>query len=385
MEDRLIANIFSILYLLSSTTIFHSLPSIILFRISNFSIMLFLSIIIPAYNAGKTIVPLLSSIARSKKVKFDELEAIVVDDKSADDTVEVVQRYLTLGCEAKSPQGWKVRKVKIVCLKKNVGPAAARNIGVKYARGKVVLFLDADVLVYSNTLYEVVHSFKQDQDLHALTGVWDKMQESHKFFPKFKALRDWSYWINERDPRNYYYLFSTRIAAIDRKLFLRLGGFDTTYKAALVEDMELTYRIAKRYAVVFNPKVIVHHEFEDFWPIAKKYFWRSFYWSKIYRERKKFDPVATTGKEAMTTISAGGLVFLSLLSILSYLSHLSYIMRISIVGVIVVTAIHFWGVRKFLWFTIKEEGIFFTLKAFLTGIVLYLVILAGAMVSFWKK
>ncbi len=224
-----------------------------------------------------------------------------------------------------------------------------------------------------------------------MTGVWDKKQKSRKFFPKFKALRDWSYWINERDPRNYYYLFSTRVAAIDRKLFLRLGGFDETYKAALVEDIELTYRIARRYAVVFNPKVKVAHEFEDFWIVAKKYFWRSFYWSKIYRERKKFDPVATTGKEAVTTISAGMLVIL----VISYIGIrftiydlgfknelISLLEFLNLTSLFLILFIHLYGVRKFLWFAGKEEGIIFAIKSFFTGIALYLMILAGAAYSF---
>ena len=263
-------------------------------------------------------------------------------------------------------------------------------MGVKHAYGRVVLFLDSDVVLYRESLFEVIRSFKEDPDLYALTGVWDKKQKSRKFFPKFKALRDWSYWINERDPRNYYYLFSTRVAAIDRKLFLRLGGFDETYKAALVEDIELTYRIARRYAVVFNPKVKVAHEFEDFWVVAKKYFWRSFYWSKIYRERKKFDPVATTGKEAVTTISAGMLVIL----VISYIGIrftiydlgfknelISLLEFLNLTSLFLILFIHLYGVRKFLWFAGKEEGIIFAIKSFFTGIALYLMILAGAVMS----
>ena len=180
--------------------------------------MIYLSIVIPAFNSQNTIGRLLKSIKISKDVKFNEIEVIVVDDKSEDETIVAVKNW----------------KVKIIALKENSGPAKARNIGVKYARGKVVLFLDADVVLYKNSLAEVINSFKSDPDMFALTGVWSKEQRNHKFFPKFKALRDWSYWINERDPKNYYYLFSTRVAAIERKLFLRLGGFDTTYKAALI-------------------------------------------------------------------------------------------------------------------------------------------------------
>jgi hypothetical protein len=152
-----------------------------------------------------------------------------------------------------------------------------------------------------------------------------------------------------------------------------------------VEDMELTYRIARRFAVVFNPKVIVHHEFEDFWPIAKKYFWRSYYWSKIYRERKKFDPVATTWKEALTTISAAGLVgSVLLLGVIRGIREIRGVRGLEQAEILLFATffllflIHFWGVRKFLWFVAREEGIVFAIKSFFTGIILYLVILAGA-------
>src|SRR3989344_7924873 len=268
--------------------------------------MIFLTIIIPAYNSRGTIVALLKSIFASKSVDFSVVEIIIVDDHSVDGTIDEIAFYFKRKKTAPAV-------FRIIKLKKNVGPASARNTGVKFARGKVVLFLDSDVELYPHSLSELISNFSRDKDMFALTGVWSKNQRSRRFFPKFKALRDWSYWINERDPKNYYYLFSTRIAAINRALFLRLGGFDTTYKAALIEDIELTYRIARRYAVVFNPKVKVRHEFEDFRPITKKYFWRSFYWSKLYRERKKFDPVATTGKEALTPLSAGLLIILLIL------------------------------------------------------------------------
>lgn len=349
---------------------------------------MFLSIIIPAYNSQETIVPLLQSIKDSKRVDLKEIEVIIVDDCSTDKTVEIVEIYSSKAPKRGATSLRSLRSLRVAALRKNQGPAKARNEGVKQARGKVVLFLDADVLLYKNTLFEIVRSFKDDPDLFAMTGVWDKKQKSNKFFPKFKALRDWSYWINEKDPKNYYYLFSTRVAAIDRGLFLRLGGFDTTYKHALVEDIELTYRITKRYAVVFNQKAIVRHEFEDFWPVAKKYFWRSFYWSKIYRERKKFDPVATTGKEAVTTISAGGVVVFSVLALISYLSNLSDLSEKMLIGLVAVGIIHLIGVRKFLWFVAKEEGIVFAIKSFFVGIALYIAILAGAassLVTFPKK
>ena len=157
-------------------------------------------------------------------------------------------------------------------VKRNYGPAIARNRGVEAARGEFVVFLDGDVEVFPDTLSEIARVYQDDPDVVALTGVWVKEQKSKDFFPNFKALRDWSYWINERDKSGYYFLFSTRIASIKRSVFLRLGGFDETYPAPLVEDIELTYRIARRYAIIFAPKVRVRHEFESFYPIAKNIF-----------------------------------------------------------------------------------------------------------------
>ena len=173
-----------------------------------------ISIVIPAYNACQTIVPLLDSIYRSQNVKLSEAELIVVDDKSTDETVRQVQKYILKHSEL---------NIKILLQRKNSGPAHARNAGARVARGKILFFLDSDVVLHKNSLKELFRSFN-DPDIHALTGVWDKAQKNHAFFPKFKALRDWSYWINERDPKNYYYLFSTRVAAIKRDFFLRLGG-----------------------------------------------------------------------------------------------------------------------------------------------------------------
>ncbi|OGG16018.1 hypothetical protein A3D77_03180 [Candidatus Gottesmanbacteria bacterium RIFCSPHIGHO2_02_FULL_39_11] len=335
-----------------------------------------LSIIIPSYNSLNKIGHLLYSIDKSQHIRKADFEVIIVDDYSTDGTVDFITSHL---------KNWlNLSNLKIIELKKNQGPAVARNIGVKYAKGSIILFLDADVILFEKTLKRVIYLFDSDPDLFALTGVWDKEQKGNGFFRRFKALRDWSYWINERDPKNYYYLFSTRVAAIRRDLFLRLGGFDTTYKAALIEDIELTYRIAKRHAIVFDPEVRVHHEFEDFLPVAKKYFWRSYYWSKIYRERKKFDPVATTGKEALATISAAGVVFLFLIFLLSYLSSLSYteeIRRWEGLLLWFFLVFHFLMVRKFIVFCVKEEGWWFGFKAFITGIILYCVIISGALFS----
>ena len=307
----------------------------------------YLSVIIPYFNAPEKLQRLLLSLSRSAHA--GEFEIIIVDDGSGPDyAVESI----------KMPEKLK-RIARTVRLPHNKGPAIARNRGVASSRGEFVVFLDGDVEVFPDTLSEITKVFRDDPDVVALTGVWVKEQRSKDFFPNFKALRDWSYWINERDKSGYYYLFSTRIAAIKRAVFTRLGGFDEQYPAPLVEDIELTYRIARRYAIIFAPRVRVRHEFESFWPIAKKYFLRAYYWTRLYVRRKKFDPVATTLVEAITTLSGVGTIVMGTLSLFSLVSTMGeFTLPVRIVAGLFATLLllHLLLIRKFLMFIYRERG-----------------------------
>jgi glycosyltransferase involved in cell wall biosynthesis len=88
------------------------------------------SVVIPAYNREKTIEKAIASVL-NQTVK--PLEVIVVDDKSTDSTVEIVQSL----CKEYSI-------IKLICLKKNSGAQAARNCGIKAAKGEWIAFLDSD-------------------------------------------------------------------------------------------------------------------------------------------------------------------------------------------------------------------------------------------------
>lgn len=330
---------------------------------------IWLSVVIPAYNSWETVERLLASLQKSS---FQRFEVIVGDDASHTEKPFQLLKLL------KQKVGQK--PVQLVRLPVNRGPAAARNAAAKRAKAPVLLFLDADVTVYPDTLARVAKKFQDDPDLTALTGVWDKKQHTNAFFPQFKALRDWSYWTNERGSDGYYYLFSTRIAAIKRDVFTRLGRFNESFRQ--MEDVELTYRIAKRYAIIFAPDVRVHHEFESFVPVARKYFWRSFYWMRLYNTRRKFDPVATTVWESLAALTAVGAVSLFATgAILFFLVPVPMIKSISIIGAGVLLAVHLVLLWKFLRFVAREKGLVFMGKSLLTGIALYCVIAAGSLYS----
>ena len=88
-----------------------------------------ISIIIPCYNAGKTISRTLNSI---REQDFKDVEIIVVNDGSKDNSLEVLSMFEKVD-----------NRVKVIT-QENAGVSVARNNGLKYAKGNYIVYLDAD-------------------------------------------------------------------------------------------------------------------------------------------------------------------------------------------------------------------------------------------------
>jgi glycosyltransferase involved in cell wall biosynthesis len=113
-----------------------------------------LSIIIPVYNGEKTITSVVDSIvdARCDKVS---IEIIVVNDGSIDKTAEILDAYLK-----KCP-------FLRVLTKENGGVSSARNLGIKSAKGRYILFVDADDTI-SKLLFQTIEQYlKGDYEIVA--------------------------------------------------------------------------------------------------------------------------------------------------------------------------------------------------------------------------
>lgn len=108
-----------------------------------------ISIIVPCYNAEKYIRVCIESILK-QTVPLDMLEIIFIDDDSTDKTCEIVKCY-----EEKYPES-----ILLIECEKNAGPGAARNIGLQYASGNYIVFVDADDVISEGALervYRIVH------------------------------------------------------------------------------------------------------------------------------------------------------------------------------------------------------------------------------------
>jgi glycosyltransferase involved in cell wall biosynthesis len=197
------------------------------------------SVVIPSFNRAGLIGETIDSILAQTRPPS---EVIVVDDGSTDETESVVARY-----------GRAVRYHRI----DNVGPSAARNVGVSLARGSWIAFCDSDDLWRSTKLERQValHELASDVE-YSFTDfsfvASDKWSPSSRFTqapigfwePDRRILAD-KVWIYEGSLYGRILRFhpiGVPAVMMSRRRFERLGGYDAKFSRGLSEDMEFTLR-----------------------------------------------------------------------------------------------------------------------------------------------
>ncbi len=187
-----------------------------------------LSIIIPTLNEEKYLPKLLNSI---KKQNFKDYEIIVADYHSKDKTGKIARRF---GCR----------------IAKGGSPAKGRNKGARIARGDILLFLDADVILPTGFLSEMVRNFKKRE-----LGV-----AACFLIPDSKNVIDrFSHFI--LNSFVFFFQFLSPLAPgpcimVRKEFHEKVKGFDETLFMA--EDHDYVNRISKigRFRVI-NCKIIV--------------------------------------------------------------------------------------------------------------------------------
>ena len=108
-----------------------------------------LSIIIPAYNAEKYINECIDSILRNSQNSLSQTEIIIINDGSTDHTLEKLEKY-------------KEYKNIHIYTTKNQGVSAARNYGIKLAKGNWITFIDADDKITEGFIDEHIIKLKDN-------------------------------------------------------------------------------------------------------------------------------------------------------------------------------------------------------------------------------
>jgi GT2 family glycosyltransferase len=189
-----------------------------------------------------------------------DVQILVVDDGSTDNTADVVAHYSS------------VRTIS----QPNAGPAAARNHGAAEARGTIILFTDDDCVPMPDWLDAMLEPF-QDPEVVGAKGVYRTRQK--RLLARFVQIEfEDRYRLMAGLPRIDF--IDTYSAAFRRDRFLEMTGYDTSFPLACAEDVELSYRMSRRgWTMKFVPAAVVYHTHPDTLAryLKKKYkfaFWR---------------------------------------------------------------------------------------------------------------
>ena len=258
------------------------------------------SVVIPAYNAESTIGQAVAqSVAQAKGPM--EVEVIVVDDGSRDDTAKV----------AESAGATVIRQ-------ENAGPAAARNRGWESATGQIICFTDADCIPTTDWIKNLLDGFT-DGEVGAVAGSYEIAN------PK-----SWlAYWVHreirERHKRmpSFVRAFGSYNVAIPGYVLRATGGFDPEYRQASGEDNDLSYRIIKKgWNIAFRPQAkVAHYHPERVWKYLQDQYRHGFWRAKLYqyhpdmiggddytRLRDRLEPVFVLGILACALLAIFGIL-----------------------------------------------------------------------------
>lgn len=197
------------------------------------------SLIVPNRNGSATIGRCLEAVFRSN---YGSIELIVVDDHSADDSVQVIRQYPCI----------------LLRLESHDGAAAARNAGAERAKGDVLFFIDADCLLQTDTIALAVDSLAREGATAIIGGTYTLDPADSDFFSRFQSVFI-NYFETRRAPAADY--IATHALAMDATVFRASGGFDECVRPIL-EDVEFSHRLRSAGCrLVMNPAIRVQHIF----------------------------------------------------------------------------------------------------------------------------
>lgn len=198
------------------------------------------SVIIPNYNYAIYLDQCIKSVLKQTYKKF---EIIVVDDGSTDNSLQVLNSYLD--------------KVTLV-LSKNYGSSAARNLGVLYAKGDYITFLDADDFWAEDFLMKQIKTLEENKADLVYCGmrIFSKDSDEHDSLVKTQITHDWFLQNPGSTP------FSPSSVLLTKKLAALVGAWNTSLKGPS-EDFDYFRKCAKFGAIAYLNEFLVHHRQHD--------------------------------------------------------------------------------------------------------------------------
>jgi len=202
---------------------------------------LLVSVVIPTYNEAEDIRRTLESLLAQT---YPHREIIVVDD-STDATPAIVAEYAARGVQLIRPE-------------RNRGRCGARNLGIRSARGDVVVLLNADVFPEADFLARIVRHYEAGADY---VLVESRVANDGFLLPRYMQAvhvaayrgQAWIEWTEGYSCR--------RAAALDVGLFPE----DVPIPIPAGEDADFGRRMAQKYRKVIDRSIVVPHVMPPTW------------------------------------------------------------------------------------------------------------------------
>ncbi len=205
-----------------------------------------ISIIIPTYNRSQLIVRAVKSVLNQT---YQDFELIVVDDASTDNTEEVVNSFDD-------------ERIRYIRHEENKGEAAARNTGIKAARGDYIAYQDSDDEWFPEKLARQIELLEHASPEVGViyTGFWKTENHRRTYIP-FS-------WVKQKNGDIHKELLKgnfigSPVVLIKKECFSEVGLFDERLRNLV--DWEMWLRISKQYhfRCVDEPLVIAHYDSDN--------------------------------------------------------------------------------------------------------------------------
>jgi glycosyltransferase involved in cell wall biosynthesis len=199
-----------------------------------------ISVVVPAYNAERTLDSALAPLV-GLLLDREILELIVVDDGSTDSTAWIA----------------KEAGARVVPSGGRLGPAGGRNVGAALAKGNVIWFVDADVVVHPDGARVLKDAFERTKAA-AVFGAYDEFPAATNFLSQYKNLAHRHHHVRSGRERETFF---AGCGAVRTAAFRAIGGFDAKrYPKPSIEDIELGVRLRRRgFMIRLEPDLQARH------------------------------------------------------------------------------------------------------------------------------
>ena len=230
----------------------------------------FVSVVICTYNRADYLKKCLDSMHDQN---YDNFEVIVVNGPSTDETENLLKKY----------------PFKVIQQKEKSGLSAARNLGIRTAKGEIIAFIDDDAVADKDWLDELTRVYTTE-DIVSVGGkiapMW--LSERPEWYTDqlggYLSLLDLSQNIKQIVFPHCPYGCNM---SFKKRIFKEIGYFDilmgrTSSKNLLSgEEIDLCKRINERgYKIIYSPKAIVYHQIDSS-RLNKAWFKKHAYWNGI--------------------------------------------------------------------------------------------------------